>query len=185
MLIGFTGRIGVGKDEAVKHLVQSHGFTRIAFADKVKECAGVLLDISVDDINQIKNSETVRIGLFQKNISDQFGDGINMRKFIQILATEMGRNIISPTIWIDLALRDKDFASVDFAVTDCRFPNEVEAIHEKGGVVVRINRVGITDTGPHESESYIDSLDVDVDIYNNETIELFHEVLDELLGEIK
>ena len=39
MIIGLTGYKGSGKDTAASHLVEKYGFTRVAFADKLKKSA--------------------------------------------------------------------------------------------------------------------------------------------------
>jgi hypothetical protein len=48
-------------------------------------------------------------------------------------------------------------------IPDCRFPNEVAAIHAKGGRVWKtMHGHGLEGAaGRHESESYIDALEVD------------------------
>jgi len=42
MVIGFTGRKGTGKDTAAQYFVGKYGFTKVAYADVLKEAAAEL-----------------------------------------------------------------------------------------------------------------------------------------------
>ena len=61
------------------------------------------------------------------------------RSFLQLIGTEMGRNIIHPNTWVNSMFSDFRDSS-KWIITDVRFPNEVEAIHRHGGKVIRIDR---------------------------------------------
>lgn len=85
------------------------------------------------------------------------------RLLMQLLGTDAGRDIIHPNIWVNSLFADyKPLRSikagiVDFnentsdletiyteypnwIITDTRFPNEVEAIKQRGGINIRVNR---------------------------------------------
>lgn len=77
------------------------------------------------------------------------------RKLLQLLGTECGRQIIHPNIWINALMgKYKPIGKVpdsglladlsdyypNWIITDMRFPNELKAVKDKGGVVIRINR---------------------------------------------
>ena len=103
------------------------------------------------------------------------------RKMLQILGTEGGRGLIHPNIWVnslmaDYKPKDKNLMAFNIVmepkladahnkslpnwlVTDTRFPNEADAIKEKGGILIRVNR-GDGNTGDHPSETSLDN-------YNN------------------
>jgi len=83
------------------------------------------------------------------------------RKLLQLLGTECGREIIHPNIWINALFADytnivKNVKSFEeepdstkayemgkpkWIITDVRFPNEAQAIKDRGGIVIRVNRV--------------------------------------------
>lgn len=81
------------------------------------------------------------------------------RKLFTLLGTECGREIIHPNIWCNSlfsgykdikgigGLTDKPFnlGKPDWIITDVRFPNEVQAIKDRGGTVIRVNRPFIVD----------------------------------------
>lgn len=74
------------------------------------------------------------------------------RLMLQLLGTDCGRKIIHPDIWVNALLKDyhpektylghgdyKEYEP-DWIISDVRFPNEANAIKEKGGILIRINR---------------------------------------------
>lgn len=63
-------------------------------------------------------------------------------------------------------------------ITDLRFPNEAQAIKDRGGIIVRLNRMkavdrieGVGGTHLHPSETSLDNWDFDYRLNNNSTIE--------------
>ena len=45
MIIGLTGYAQAGKDSVANSLVQNYGYTRVAFADKIKELLLVFVQV--------------------------------------------------------------------------------------------------------------------------------------------
>lgn len=76
------------------------------------------------------------------------------RLLLQLLGTEAGREIIHPNIWVNAlmseykpvdrrTIQDPDDSNIslpNWIITDMRFPNEVKAVKDKGGITIRINR---------------------------------------------
>ena len=76
------------------------------------------------------------------------------RWLLQNVGTNALRNNIHPELWVNAlfadykpidnrTLQDPDDSNITYPnwlVTDCRFPNEVEAIKERQGITIRINR---------------------------------------------
>lgn len=82
------------------------------------------------------------------------------RLLLQLLGTECGREIIHPNIWVNALMSDyktikgygytsddkKSYSEIvpdtmpNWIITDVRFPNEVEAIKQKNGLLIRIER---------------------------------------------
>ena len=101
------------------------------------------------------------------------------RKLLQILGTECGRQIIHPNIWVnalfadyvqvaDLQLKGRkgnlmhNKNQSNWIITDVRFPNEAQAIKDRGGILIRINRDNGTraiDVNAHLSETALDDYD--------------------------
>lgn len=87
--------------------------------------------------------------------------GINKltpRKLLQLLGTECGREIIHPNIWINSTMADykiiknklldgkvgrvkvDDSIYPNWIITDLRFINEYQAVKDRGGITIRVNR---------------------------------------------
>jgi hypothetical protein len=66
------------------------------------------------------------------------------RLILQLLGTECGRQIIHPNIWVTSTFTDykgdNGIVYPNWLITDVRFRNEVEAIKDKKGIVIRVNR---------------------------------------------
>ena len=101
------------------------------------------------------------------------------REFLQQFGTQVGR-AIDADLWVKALMNDylleidnhSQEGQIKWIIPDVRFPNEVEAIHKHKGIIWKILRNG-SGAGNHESEKYIGSLYVDVEIDNNGTIDEF------------
>ena len=83
------------------------------------------------------------------------------RKLLQLLGTEAGRQIIHPNIWVNALFADYretvDFdnnlpPNTNWIITDVRFPNEAQAIKDRGGILIRINRRQVTNNCSQHSD---------------------------------
>lgn len=160
-IIGLCGYAGSGKDEAAKGLVAC-GWTRIAFADAVREVALAINPVLVGDPS---NESAFRL-------ADVVCDGQwliakaqpEVRRLLQAIGTEAGRKILGENVWVDAAMRK---VAGDTVFSDVRFPNEVAAIRERGGRIVRIERPGVGPVNGHVSETAIDCIEADYTIIND------------------
>ena len=92
------------------------------------------------------------------------------RSFMQLFGTEVGRNL-HPNTWCNTIMQGYD-DSDNWILSDTRFPNEIEAIKNKGGLLIKIVREGYENTGYHASETALDSYTkFDYVIENDSTIE--------------
>lgn len=161
-LIAFCGRKYVGKDTAGRAYALQ-GYTVLKFADPLKEMLRTLLRIQGCPETEIERYIEGDL----KEAPCEYLNGRTMRHAMQTLGTEWGRDKIDQAIWVDaLGRRARHHDKV--VVTDCRFPNEVVAIHALGGDVVRITRPSMgKGEDDHPSEKMIDKLDVDREVIND------------------
>lgn len=190
MLVAFAGFKGSGKDTAAQVLVDEYGFTRLAFADAVREMALVIDPIIPVKYNYGREDREVDVYLIMERLSDlvtAFGwdkikrDIIEVRRFLQKLATEGVRDIISPDAWVRvLENRYPDIGSESsrYVISDCRFVNEVKFIAANNGVICWITRPSSHSDG-HSSETDEVSRHAQCWIRNDSSIGRFQEKIRE------
>lgn len=160
--VGITGRKRAGKDTAAD-VFDSKGFEIISFAAPIKLMLRSLLQyqgVDDDTIHRMLEGDL-------KEVPTSYFGGRTPRYAMQKLGTEWGREMMADGLWVDAAInRAHGFDKV--AISDVRFPNEVEAIHDAGGMVFRINRPDrpVGEGEDHPSETQIDTLNVDMEITN-------------------
>ena len=170
-IIGICGFAQSGKDTLAKELVERDGFERRSFADPMRNILYAINPTIERDSSGL--ARTVRL---QQIVNTMGWDRAKVeypeiRRLLQMLGTEGGRKHISEDVWVRACL---DNAKTDkIAITDVRFPNEAKAIHERGGIVVRIIRFGVAPTNDHESETAY--TDQDIILENNGTPQELYE----------
>ena len=105
---------------------------------------------------------------------------MTVREFLQKLGTDAVRDGLHPNAWVNAAMSgykpvtygydaNGSPVSIDqyWIFTDCRFPNEAQAIKDRGGYIIRIDRPGIKPVNDHPSETALDDWEFDYKIYNN------------------
>lgn len=179
-LIALAGAAGAGKDTAAEALLKV-GYRRDAFADRMRT-AILALDPTVDFM-QIGDGTIAHVKLSW--LIDQFGwdhakrEYPEVRRLLQKFGTEAGRDIHGPNCWVDLVFNSWEEAGFPRTViTDCRFPNEAQAVRNNGGLVVQIVRPGIEALpGGHASENGIPAELVDHVVTNAGTIDDLHHLV--------
>lgn len=141
-LIGLIGLAGSGKDTVADFLQDDHGWRRIAFADKLKELA-YETDPAIRD----------GVGLEELVLTHGWNEAKQdneVRCFLQNLGVAV-RDVLGRDTWVTAAFADYD-PTVPTVVTDVRFPNEVDAVRSRGGLIVKVDRPGIEPVNDHVSE---------------------------------
>jgi hypothetical protein len=188
MLIGLTGKKGVGKDTVGQYLVSNYRFTKIAFADPLKQAVANLFGISIEEVDVWKDDREIPYA----EVILQFGTtqwSWTWREFLQRFGTEMGRETFSQNFWVDRwqdAWTQHSFMNPDntsVVATDVRFDNEAEHIKDCGGYVVEIKRPGHEPDG-HVSEAGIREDLIDCVILNEGTKHMLNKDVDQLLEDI-
>jgi hypothetical protein len=161
-LIGLSGYARSGKDTAAAALVLD-GWQRVSFADVLRNFLYA--------VNPVIMSSALFGTTRLAEYVDTFGwekakdDVPEVRALLQRVGTDAGRNILGENVWIDAALSGLE-PDGSYVVTDCRFPNEAQAIRDRGGYVFRITRPGFAPTNGHVSETALDDFRFDAHIGN-------------------
>lgn len=134
IIIGLTGKAGTGKSTVSHELVRKYGFTRLAFADPLKDMLGVLLRTYGMGEVMIKRHID---GDLKEVPCDALG-GKSSRWAQQRLGTEWGRGMIHHELWVHhlvaraIGLIQQGIDRI--VVDDVRMNNEAEAIVNWWGV---------------------------------------------------
>lgn len=174
MKIGLIGHAGSGKDTVAAHLV-SRGFTRVAFADAVRN---VLLSV---------NPLVTRDGLRLRDVVEAQGWDRAKREIseVRVLLQGLGagvRDELGESTWLDHALRQLDTLSDrPVVVTDVRYPNEGRALQRRGFFLVVVQRPGVGPANAHPSETDIPVELADATLLNDGSISELHAAVDALV----
>jgi hypothetical protein len=183
MIIGICGLIGSGKGTVADFLVEQRGFTKISFADRLKD--GVASVFGWD--RQMLEGNTDDSRAWREKVdpywSTETGHPITPRLVLQLFGTDCMRNGFYDGIWVSLVKKQLlENPDSNFVIPDVRFENEVEVIKNMGGKVWCVKRgpdpvwfrqyqdLGIEPTDVHPSEWRWAKASFEHNIYNEGTI---------------
>lgn len=139
-LIGLGGELRAGKDEAANRLVEKHGYVKMGMSDVLND-ALLLLNPFIPAVgfdHYIRYSELHdAVGYVEAKKNPE------VRRLLQVLGTEVGREMIDPDVWVRMAearIRDHWAQGRDVVITAMRFPNELDMLKRLGGHSVWIAR---------------------------------------------
>lgn len=147
LIVGLNGAAGAGKDTFAGFLVENEGYRRFSFADAVREAALSINPVleTVWEADLERENPKIRYYRLDEAV-EQYGwdkakrELPEVRRLLQVIGTEMGRQILGINCWVDI-VRDQIFSqSQDAVITDLRFPNEAEFVHDYNGKIVSIVR---------------------------------------------
>lgn len=137
MILGIAGHMGSGKDTLAAYFIREHGYTRVGFADALKEEVLARLPRTLAAIGEVCYPEMSQaaIGAYLLRVKPPV-----IRALLQEYGTGV-RRADDPEYWVDrLARRWPPWYYT--VVPDVRFQNEVDYIKMWGGLVVRVERPG-------------------------------------------
>ena len=162
-IIGFAGRARSGKSTLAQVLHTEEGYQVLTIANYLKKlCCKLLGDISLTQLNELKNNDTDITNLLK--IDDNFIHIINeatgigyeeiknelinlpygiptVRAMLQIVGTDIIRKYYPDWHIIQLVNEIESLPDdVNIVVDDVRFPNERKEIERLGGIVIFIMR---------------------------------------------
>jgi hypothetical protein len=220
-LIGFSGKIGSGKNTAatiiqlisaydtfephnkifsiedfvktilsddpnlINHCIKKSNWIQKGYADKLKQVCSILSGIPIE-----KFSDQSFKAMFMPHewvqSTGPFSDDFLMtvRQFIQRVGTEAIRNNVHYNTWVNAMFADYIPSNGYIApginepvleypkwlITDVRFPNEYNAIKDRGGIIIRMER-DFEHKSDHFSETALGEYQFDCVIENNGSIE--------------
>jgi hypothetical protein len=141
MIIGICGLIGSGKGTVADILVKTHNFTKLSFADKLKD--GVATIFGWDRAMLEGDTDESRQW---RELKDDFWSNetkmeVTPRLVLQLFGTDCMRNGFDDGIWVSTIKKKLlENPTIDYVVPDVRFANEVDMIRDIGGEVWEVKR---------------------------------------------
>lgn len=179
-------------------------YKRIAFADPLKKMLSDLLNISLDKfyIREFKEGCIINISTLEgswlgEKLSDSkfnklvkqldpslMESNLSLRQLLQYFGTEIMQKYFGKRVWINSTMQNRSEYTI---ISDLRFIEEYNAVKEKKGVVIYINRPNY-EFGQHASEREMKELlendKYDFIIDNNGSIEDLFNQVKELVNDI-
>jgi hypothetical protein len=139
------------------------------FAGKLKNIASHLTGIDIEDFEDQEFKKT-NLGPEWWTTCDEGYQPMTVREFLQKLGTDALRMGLHDNVWVNALMvdynDDEQPQLPNWIITDTRFPNEAQAIKDKGGIIIRVERPGIVPINNHPSEIGLDDWKFDYKIAN-------------------
>lgn len=193
-LIGIGGLYRAGKDAVADHLVDRHGWVKMGMSDPLDKALLALNPwiqvLPEEPLNKNKSAKFILYGDIRDKLSYVDAKTIlDVRRNLQMLGTEVGRNMIDPDLWVQMA-RDTAYGHLlngqSVIITGIRYPNELAMINSfvdsgQTWYVTRPAKRGAKPTEQHSSETSVSAEDFSVVIDNSGTLEDLYKSVDALL----
>lgn len=143
-IIGLVGFIGSGKG-TVSDIAVDYGFIKESFAKGVKDATAAMFGWS----RLMLEGDTYESRLYRETPcpfwSEKMGREFTPREALQKMGTEVGRDIFHEDFWVlQTEQRIKSYDK-NVVIADVRFPNEIDWIHNMGGIVIEVRRGELPD----------------------------------------
>ena len=181
-VIGLMGYKRTGKDTVADHLVNAHGYTRIAHADILRDMLWELDPLFNNDAGETWRLTSYLDGnTLEAWETFKTTDPDTYRHLLREHGAVIGSrapDFFADQVWERINYTDRP---TRWVITDVRFPAEARKftspIHQRW----RITRPGVVGDG-HPSEVALDKWPADHTIYNDGTIADLHHAVDEALS---
>lgn len=131
------------------------------FADPLKRMCIDILGFTENQCYGTDDNKNEKVNCFWPNTKNQ----MTAREVLQYVGTDIFRSM-QTNVWANATIRKIQKSKEKLSlIADCRFPNEVEAIKNAGGIVIKLNR------NLYQS-SHISENSLDDDIYDQSNFDL-------------
>lgn len=138
MIIGLVGFIASGKGAVGDILHTDFDYVQDSFAKPLKDAVANIFGWKRELLEGATPESRLWREIPDPFWSKKFGHDFTPRSALQLMGTEAGRNVFHKDVWVISLLHRNQTG--DVVITDVRFKNEIQAIHDAGGIVVRVRR---------------------------------------------
>lgn len=179
-IVGIFGKAGSGKDTIANYMIENLGYTKIAFADVLKDIVSVLFSWE----RHLLEGDTKESREFRETKdmwwSNKLGKEITPRLMLQQIGTDLFRNHFDKNIWLHVIERKiRKYDKV--VISDIRFPNEHQLIKDLNGIIIKVERNIDNKVPYHSSENNFDNFSFNFYINNNNSINDLHSKIEHFL----
>jgi len=197
MIVGLCGWMGSGKDTVADYLVTAHDFRRDSFAAALKDAIAVIFGWDREMLEGRTEEARAQREVVDRWWANRLGiPHLTPRWVLQHWGTEVCRTGFHNDIWIASLENRLRNSAKNTVISDCRFPNEIEAIKSQGGKIIWVRRGTLPDwynlavdanNGSVEAKEALENLKVhssetswvgrnfDIEIGNNGTLDMLYE----------
>jgi hypothetical protein len=213
MIIGIHGYSGSGKDTVGQMIIDnqpSKNWKVKKFAGKLKDIASMLTGIPVEKFEDQDFKKTDLGKEWNYAYPGEYYDNgspvmvtMSVRQLLQNLGTDAMREGLHQNVWVNALMADyiplpgthiritedgfeewEEGGFPNWVITDCRFPNEADAIKKAGGFVISVSRPGVGPINDHPSETGLDGYPFDFTIYNSGSIAQLNMLVKDVMNKI-
>ena len=121
------------------------------FADPLKRLCISLFGLDREQCYGTDEQKNSLTDILWDNVSQDSSGRMTAREFMQAFGTDICRKI-KDDVWVSLCIKQIKDENPNLAlIGDCRFKNEIDAVHEAGGKVIYFTRNSESSDG-HDSE---------------------------------
>ena len=140
-IIGICGFIGCGKDTVGNLLVDTYGFTKISYADRLKDTVATMFGWD----RGLIEGDTAQSRIWRETPdefwSKELGYTVTPRLVLQRVGTDCMRKGFNDQVWTLFVKKTLlDHPDTNFVVPDVRFFNERKLLKDMGGQIWRVKR---------------------------------------------
>lgn len=171
-IILVNGLPRAGKDTLADYLVEKYGFTKMSFAEDMKNILCRTFNITREELDYFKN-ENIEL-LYENNLKC-----INFRELLQRFATEGMKPVFGNSVWADILYNKiKNSEHINIVVPDFRFLCEYQN-HDNLNIktiLVKDDRKLPLEGHASDVELYQNNFKFDHFLYNDKTDNFFKEI---------
>lgn len=139
-IVGVVGFIDSGKGTVGDILVNEFGYKQDSWANPLKDAVAAVFGWDRELLEGVTSESRAWREERDEWWSDRLKMDITPRWVLQYVGTDVFRNNFHSEIWVASLENRVRKSKLDIVITDCRFFNEVDAIRDIGGTVIRVRR---------------------------------------------
>jgi hypothetical protein len=140
MIVGILGLIGSGKNTVAQILVDDYGFEKVSFASSLKDAVAAIFGwprhLLEGDTDQSRVWREQPDAYWSRVMQHE----VTPRWVLQHIGTDVMRNHFHKDIWVHSLIKRLEDPNKNFVISDVRFLNEVDVIHDQKGQIWEIQR---------------------------------------------